>query len=613
MLFTRDKNIVLSLAVGSLLAAAQAVDPPTRLLRSNRLNLQKEKRHLQGDDAEFLVNQKPQKSCDWISQTEERKINNCRKPNVVLHCPRACDGYVADNFAQDTPKDIPTVVKTGKATKASKNSKCNAVPFDLPDASKLGAEIQKYYPGKNTKAPKATMKLVDEGIDGDSINKYAWSSALNDDGDLYVGTFNINFNYAGLPSFVNSISEDGPSNFLKIWSGSPVTYSEGGAIYKLKKDGKKVERVLKAGHDHVGFRKGINYMGDMYFGSANSETGAKVFTNQKDKDTFTILADFGNLSPDDTSIRAMCKSSYSERLFMGTENLRGGMSCGPSIVAYDGRNGNSVSSWQSWDSCNSDIEWGNIAIGECTELAEGKMLFGTWNGWGYNLIVLHEDLGYFEYLRTPWLDHASNGVMELRVFQDSLYVGLLSYQDGFALIKATVENVLNSFGGWVKGARWEAGQFLDWDVITTSGFASEQREQLGLRKARNPYPWSSTVVDGTYYIGTFAGAINEGAPEFGSDSPVDIIDSRAQLWSSTDGGNWTIEEHDAFGEEFTYGFRTMQANDDGSLFIGTASNLFIPDGSRAPYTDYIDGLTGNGNDDICMVLDEFESIFSFMS
>jgi len=34
--------------------------------------------------------------------------------------------------------------------------------------------------------------------------------------------------------------------------------------------------VHKAGHDHVGFRKGINYLGKMYFSSANSKTGAKV-------------------------------------------------------------------------------------------------------------------------------------------------------------------------------------------------------------------------------------------------------------------------------------------------------------------------------------------------
>ena len=96
------------------------------------------------------------------------------------------------------------------------------------------------------------------------------------------------------------------------------------------------------------------------------------------------------------------------------------------------------------------------------------------------------------------MGHDTNGVMELRVFNGHLYVGLLSYRDGFALIRTSIDDTI--WNDWV-----------GWEEITLNGFAEEQVDELGFRKAINPYPWSSTVADGVYYIGTFAGLINEGA------------------------------------------------------------------------------------------------------
>jgi len=176
--------------------------------------------------------------------------------------------------------------------------------------------------------------------------------------------------------------------------------------------------------------------------------------------------------------------------------------------------------------------------------------------------------------------------MELRVWNGYLYVGLLSYEDGFALIRTDTETI-------------------SWEIITEDGFYQEQIDQIGLPKAKNPYPWSSAVVNGKYYIGTFAGVLNRGVGMGGN--PLDLFDSRAQLWSSTDGTEWMLEEHDAFGEEFTYGFRTMQATSKGDLYIGTASHLFLPDISRPPYTDYFgEGLSGDLNKDICEIIDRIE-------
>lgn len=289
----RNKNLILSIVLGSSILAftngdqnlirsgsrRHLLEGSSKATKSPKATKRPEvKRATQActDNPDFRVNTKVKKSCEWISATSVRMENNCVKPKVLENCPVAC-GICPRNG----PNDEPTMDEgsTGSAgantnSKSSKKSKCSLVPFDLPNTTKLGAEVYKFEPRKNSKSSKA-QKIADNGIEPDSINKYAWSSALDDEEDLYIGTFNINFNIAGVQSFENNLGRHGPTEILKLWSGSPLTYSEGGAIYKRKNDG-KFKRVLKAGHDHVGFRKGINYDGDMYFGSANGKTGAKV-------------------------------------------------------------------------------------------------------------------------------------------------------------------------------------------------------------------------------------------------------------------------------------------------------------------------------------------------
>ena len=110
-----------------------------------------------------------------------------------------------------------------------------------------------------------------------------------------------------------------------------------------------------------------------------------------------------------------------ENLFMGTENLDG--ECGPSILAYDGTKGiYERGRWSNWNRCT-DINMGyggsdlnsvksrhgwydqvpnlGFAVAECTELEKGKMLFGTWNGNGYKLVVYDEEFDIFSELATP--------------------------------------------------------------------------------------------------------------------------------------------------------------------------------------------------------------------
>lgn len=469
--------------------------------------------------------------------------------------------------------------------KNAKNAACTLFPEDfVPDTSKLGAELFKWTPATTGNSPKSAKahKIADNGIGSDSFNKYAWSSALDNDGCMYVGTFNINFNLAGLPAFIDQI-EANLLDLLKVWSGSPATYSEGGAIYKTCGD--KVKLVHKAGHDHVGFRKGINYLGDMYFSSANSETGAKIFTNAgSDDDTFTILDSVTGgpptfqLLPSDLSIRAMCTSSASDKLYMGTENVEEGAA----VLWYDASDG-------TWSRMSS-LPIPTFAVAECTEIESGKMLFGTWNGDGFSLLLYDEFAETFTQQTNPFdLEDDANGVMQLEMVGGQLYLGTVNFSNGFGYAKIDIAGLT------------DVGGMDNWITITTDGFQVEQDTQADIM-ASNPYPWSTAVVGDKYYIGTFAGLIN--IENLGFYGP---LDTRAQLWSTDvgDGTMWTLEEDDAFGEAYSYGFRTMQPGPDGSLYIGTASNLFFMDATRAPYTDYFTGTSDLGNEGICHLIEDF--------
>lgn len=160
--------------------------------------------------------------------------------------------------------------------------------------------------------------------------------------------------------------------------------------------------------------------------------------------------------------------------------------------------------------------------------------------------------------------HVSCGIMELRVFKGYLYVGVLSYVRGFALIRTNVTNVLSDVTN------------LEWERITYNGFAKEQKEVYGPlgRVAGNEYPWSSAEIKGIYFLGTFS-LTTRGI----SFQNLDKLSPEAQLWASKDGMEWTLIQSEVFDKvPFMYGFRTMQAtSDDKRLYIGAATNSYIPD------------------------------------
>jgi len=160
--------------------------------------------------------------------------------------------------------------------------------------------------------------------------------------------------------------------------------------------------------------------------------------------------------------------------------------------------------------------------------------------------------------------HISQGVMELRVFKEHLYVGVLSFFSGFALTRtAKIDDLTN------------LNMVTDWELITGNGFFREQREQLGGRIAENEYPWSSAEFNGIYFLGTVA------LTETPSNKPEhQAYKGRAQLWASEDGENWQYVFNDVLdsGAPYMYGYRTMQVTSDGqTLYIGSAANMYIPD------------------------------------
>ena len=136
-----------------------------------------------------------------------------------------------------------------------------------------------------------------------------------------------------------------------------------------------------------------NYNGDVYAGSTNGPDepvsmqrydfsfygeglGSRIFTNAGGE--FHQLDDQGNLDSYDKSIRNMCTSSYRNRLFIGTETHE----CAK-VLIYNSANETWKKIQQTGDDCK-------LAISECLDLGDGKMLIGTWQSLGSAVYVIDE-------------------------------------------------------------------------------------------------------------------------------------------------------------------------------------------------------------------------------
>lgn len=426
---------------------------------------------------------------------------------------------------------------------------------------------------------------------GSGLNKYSWASTtFSVDNSIYIGTFNVNLDYLAAPTYLNQIQNAANPDlaaldaFRRLWSGSPVTPSTGGEIWRY--DGNWTQ-VYKADAEDVGFRKMIEYDGHIYAGTADGPNGpgpgdaaytspplspppttvdytgaGTALLRSADGNSWEEVAGGPSLNERNASNRTM--AVIDNKLWVGTENPIDG----PEVWSYDGAN------WK----LEKKLAFGPIpqglAVGQIAEY-NGDVYIGTWaSGDGFQLLKLGPDNPNGQRTSTdvtpqfsdPTVLEGDQGVMQLRVFNGQLFLGTVNYTGGFSFMSTS-----DPENAGVDG----------WNLITKDGFGSEYPGMGGT--AANAYTWSSEVINGIYYLGTF----NTNTPDswidqlIGQDVP---LDGRGQIWYSEDGVTWHQLEGNGFDSLFTYGFRTM-TNWNNRLVVGSASNFFLPDIFSIPYSE----------------------------
>lgn len=426
-----------------------------------------------------------------------------------------------------------------------------------------------------------TRVTKQNGINGNPWNRYVWSMVLDASDGLWIGTLNQSFKRENVPAMLLSVLRAPFGQkfdalvdaLLRQWSGSPLFENKGAEIYYKSPSDTDFRLQLKTDTNTIGFRKMTTYNNNIYAGNTNGPDGpydgakydfkfyeegpgAKIFTNAGGNG-FEILDDQGNLDSYDKSIRSLTESSYSRRLFIGTETYK----CAKILIYNENA---STSGGETWKKIDMDGDDCTHSVSQMYDLGGGKMLFGTWDTLGYGVYMLDETNGdTLTKLQTPqWFYHISCGVMEIRVFKGQLYVGVLSFIRGFALIRTSkIDDLANLTDD-------------DWELISGNGFQKEQRQQLGGNIAGNEYTWTSAEANGIYFIGTVS------LTPRGFSWTSGVSKSRkAQLWASLDGAEWKVVESEHFdASKFMYGFRTMAVtSDEKTLYLGSAVNMYLAD------------------------------------
>jgi len=277
----------------------------------------------------------------------------------------------------------------------------------------------------------------------------------------------------------------------------------------------------------------IEFDNKLYAASINYEKGAKLYCSANGATWADPIMPW---SSDNDSVRTMAVDNG--LLYVGTENN----ASGGELWVYDGTTWKQKGTGGQFD--------GDPALAQVAVYGE-KLYVGTWDFGDNYKLFMSEDDGVTFIDRTPVFtgsDSLNNlGVMKLVEFGGDLYLGTVNYRDGFTLLRTDNPSDVNG-----------------WEVITTNGFDDPD----------NAYSWSMQVMGDTLYLGTFNSGLYGGM--YSDILPWLPLDGRAELWYLTEDGDWAQLVDDGFGSMFTYGFRTMTVSDD-RLFVGTASNFFIPD------------------------------------
>jgi len=416
---------------------------------------------------------------------------------------------------------------------------------------------------------------------GDSLNRYSWSSETFN-GDLYIGTFNVGFNVTAIPNYANQIiNAPNPSlaavdAFRRLWSGSPLTPSTGGEIWRY--DGTDWNQVLKTGPEDVGFRSMVKHGEYLYAASANGPNGpAPADPNYSFPGTVT----YDLPPPTDTAGTQIFRSMDGE----SWEEVTGGPSANPlnassrSMTEINGQlvldTENPIGGSELWTCTICDgTDWvnpvtmpGTLAIGKVAEF-DDKTIFGTW-GTGAQLFKL-EGGGSVEItpsFTNPDVLDSDSGVMELIEFNGRFYLTTVDYSDGFTML--STDDPFNTATD-------------SWTVHTIDGFKTEYPALAG--SENNAYGWTAIVKDGVMYLGTFNS--NKDGSDIDQALGFDLpLDGRGQIWSTKDGVNFVLVEGNGFDSFATYGFRTSTIWND-QLVFGSASNFFLPDFHNFPYEEF---------------------------
>lgn len=381
---------------------------------------------------------------------------------------------------------------------------------------------------------------------GSNWNRYTWSM-YDYKGDLYAGTWNVQFDFPALVDAIRTGQIDLSDPDFNVLEGIGFLASRGGEIWRMQNHNpNKWQRVLKLDDANSGFREMMQFNGRLYAGTQNEETGTQLYSSADGKRWTRVTG--GPLSnPNNNSNRTM--AVIGNRLYVGTEN--------------------NTTGGELW-SLNKQGKWrreatfpNDSAVSEILE-RNGKIYVGTWDFTdNYSLYRFNSQNNVTNVTPTnPALAGLSNlGVMALHNYQGQTYLGTVNYFQGFSLLRTT-----------------DPDDPASWQVITTDGLNSQLPD---ITNADNAYTWSIAEWNGQLYIGTF----NHGLAG-GQFSPLPVpLDGRSQLLRSSDGVNWELVNDDGFGSPFTYGIRTLVVGSNNKLYIGTASNFVVPDLQSELYLD----------------------------
>jgi len=378
---------------------------------------------------------------------------------------------------------------------------------------------------------------------GDPYNKYAWS--MHDFGGyMYVGTNNVHYDLQGI--MADGILDDGiggtnPFDIFRVLQ--PYSDTHGAEIWRYNYATEIWDQDFGNGADEfsTGFRKMEVYGDTLYAatvapGRAGGAPAAELYSTIGDGEWEKVDMTGGPIAP---SLRAMqtFDDGSGEKLYVGTETM--------GIPGFEA---------EVW-SYDKDSGWSKVATAPeaIQELAvyNNQLYAGTLKSDAGSVFVINTASNTATNVG-PVLEDNAVGVAKLYSFDDTLYMGSANFVDGFEFWSMTGD---------------------EWTNITTDGFGNEN----------NTYTWSMADYNDMLYMASFT------QPDWdlaSADIDSDIASllsmvTKPELWV-LDGDEWVSTKLPGFIEGWgiwDYGIRNMEVGND-TLFLGTASNLFAPDGDE---------------------------------